>query len=501
MLHLPWLELSVLIPLAGAAWVWRIRTAEKARRHTIVIAAATLLCALGAWQDFEWMNVGTASGPWIAWAMIDRLSAPVLPLAAMLYLATCTGTLRTKVNRYSFAAALLSLAILLATLCCREPWGIIALLAAGTLPPYLELRARRKPVRVYVLHMSLFVALLVTGQALLDAASGGALSALAVALLAGAVLIRSGVVPLHAWMTDLFEHATFGTALLFVTPMVGAYAAVRLVLPSAPDWILGGIALTSLLTAVYAAGMALVQQEARRFFCYLFLSHSSLVLVGLETATTISMTGALSLWLSAGLALAGFGLTLRSIESRTGRLSLADYHGLYDHIPMLAVFFLLTGLASVGFPGTFGFVGIELLVDGAVSIHPAVGMAVVVATALNGIAVLQTYFRVFTGKRHATTIRLRSRFAERVAVLVLTAIILGGGLFPQPGISSRHGAAVQLVEGRRSLALTAQHPNVPEHIEVPADARTASERWREGPPHLDRQAARAIISEPRRQLR
>ena len=38
----------------------------------------------------------------------------------------------------------------------------------------------------------------------------------------------------------------------------------------------------SLVTAVYAAGMAVVQREARRFFAYLFLSHASLVLVGLE---------------------------------------------------------------------------------------------------------------------------------------------------------------------------------------------------------------------------
>src|SRR5690242_18991298 len=98
-------------------------------------------------------------------------------------------------------------------------------------------------------------------------------------------------------MTDLFEHATFGTALLAVTPMIGAYGVMRMVLPIAPDWALRTIALVSLLTAVYAAGMALVQHEARRFFCYMFLSHSSLLLVGMESATPIGLTGALSVWL------------------------------------------------------------------------------------------------------------------------------------------------------------------------------------------------------------
>jgi NADH-quinone oxidoreductase subunit M len=48
-------------------------------------------------------------------------------------------------------------------------------------------------------------------------------------------------------------------------------------------------------------------------------------------------------------------LSLRALEARHRRLSLAGFHGLYEHTPALAVCFLLTGLASVGFPGTFGF--------------------------------------------------------------------------------------------------------------------------------------------------
>jgi NADH-quinone oxidoreductase subunit M len=271
----------------------------------------------------------------------------------------------------------------------------------------------------------------------------------AIALLIGAVLVRSGIVPAHCWMTDLFEHATFGTALLFVTPMVGAYAAVRLLLPIAPDWALRSFALISLFTAVYAAGMALVQREARRFFAYLLLSHSSLVLVGLEIATPVGLTGALCLWMSVGLALTGFGLTLRSVEARKGRLLLSEYHGLYEHMPSLAAFFLVTGLASIGFPGTIGFVGAELLVEGAVDVYPLVGMAVVVAAALNGIAVVQAYLRIFTGARHYPSISLQSRGSERVAVLTLAVLIFGGGIFPQPGLSSRHHAAREVIEARR----------------------------------------------------
>jgi NADH-quinone oxidoreductase subunit M len=199
---------------------------------------------------------------------------------------------------------------------------------------------------------------------------------------------------------------------------------------------------------VYAAGMALVQREARRFFCYLFLSHSSLVLIGLEVATPLGLTGGLCVWLSVGISLAGLGLTLRALESRTGRLSLADYHGFYEHMPTLATFFLITGLASIGFPGTVGFVGAELLVEGAVSASPMVGALLVFAAALNGIAIMFAYFRLFTGKQQTVSISLNARWPERIAVLALTALIIGGGLWPQPGVTSRYHAAIELIDRR-----------------------------------------------------
>lgn len=456
-LHVPWLEISILLPLIGALIVCLVRDRDTARRHCLWICGLTFVCAVGEWLDFGTLHVFEAHDHWgLIEAVfhkdvfvIDEFSAPLLPLAALVYLLTVLATVRTKVDRFTFGWAPFSEALLLATLACKEPWVIIGLLIVSALPPFFELLARGRCTRVYVFHMSAFAALLIAGQALHDHSSTGSIaSATAVVLLALAALIRSGIAPLHCWMTDLFEKATFGTALLYVTPLAGAYAAMRLVLPIAPDWILRAIALVSLTTAVYSACMALVQTEPRRFFCYLFLSHSSLVLVGLELVTPTGLTGALCVWLSVGMSLAGFGLTLRAMEARTGALTLNKFHGLYDHTPTLAAFFLLTGLASIGFPGTIGFVGAELVLEGAVEVYPAIGFVVVLAAALNGIAVMHAYFRIFTGTRHVTSVSLCARPRERLAVLVLTLLILGGGFFPQPGVESRYHAAIALLEHR-----------------------------------------------------
>ena len=468
-LHLPWLELSICLALLGAFAAGFSRTRELARTRCIAFCGLVFFCTVCEWLDFVSLHTFEAHDHWdvLGWLahgdvfVVDELSAPLLPLAGLLYLMVILSTQRTKSGRFSFGWAMVGEAIILATLSCRRPWMIIALMAVSCVPPWLELRRRGQSTRVFALHMGLSTLALLLGWLWIDMtmpvemhANLAAFKAngFAVGLLAIGALMRSGVVPVHCWMTDLFEKATFGTALLFVTPLTGAYVVMRLILPIAPQWSLECIAVMSLITAVYAAGMALVQTEARRFFCYLLLSHASLVLVGLELATPIGLTGGLCVWLSVGLSLAGFGITLRCVESRIGRISLSQYHGLYEQMPTLAGLFLLTGLSSIGFPGTVGFIGMELLTEGAVAISAWVGGIVVFAAALNGIAIVHGYFRVFTGCRHVSAVPLFARPSERIAVIVFAGLILGGGLIPQPGVGSRYHAAVKLLESRNGQA-------------------------------------------------
>ncbi|HVW02438.1 MAG TPA: proton-conducting transporter membrane subunit [Planctomycetaceae bacterium] len=470
MTELPYLELSILLPLVGAIGMARHPDSEQARKWSMVITGFTCLFAIGVWQEslaFR-SSAGVVLGRWVNGIIggevlaVDQFSAPVLPLVSLLNFLTVGATSRTKIRRFSFAWTLLSESIALAMFSCRQPWLIIALLAAANVPIYLELKYRGRHTRVFVLHMGLCIGLLVIGQAFASLGGTGDSAWLlwGVVPLLAAVLIRSGIAPFHCWMTDLFEHATFGSALLFVTPIAGAYAAVRLVLPIAPEWVLRSLGLLSLATAVYASGMALIQSDARRFFCYLFLSHSALVLVGLESVSPLGLTGALCVWLSAALSLGGFGLSMRGIESRRGRLRISELHGLYDHMPNLAMCFMLTGLASVGFPGTLGFVGTELLVDGAVAAYPYVGVVVVIAAAINGIAVVRAYFNLFGGPSYPSTIPLQIRVRERFAVLTLALLILLGGVAPQSSIVSRQRAAEELLRQRESPHAEAESPHV-----------------------------------------
>jgi len=459
-LHFPWLLASITVAMGGVAWVWR---QDRATAHiaAVISAIVVLLLVCAAEVDFHLVKqsgVAVAVDPlsrWLGWPILalDALNSLLLPYAALLFLLLLIAAPRVKMKQFSLARTLVSEAIVLATLSCREPSLIAALLIGGILPTWLELRGRinfgsGQGLRVFSAYMAVCTASLVLGGAFAGTASMG----MGMWCVATAILIRQGLVPFHSWVPELFEAATLGTALAFVAPMVSAYALIRMVVPVAPDWFLHGFGVLAMFTALYSAGMALVQRDARRLFCYLLMSHSALVCVGLGSRNAIALTGGLCLWLSSGLALTGFGLTIWWLEARRGRLSLTGLHGGYEHTPLLAGCFLLTGLGSVGFPGTLGFVGAELMVDGSVQAYPVMGLGVVFAAALNGIAVVQAYFTLFTGRHHVSMLNLRMRVRERIAILVLAALLLIGGLLPQSLIISRYTAATTIFNDETTQA-------------------------------------------------
>ena len=458
LLHLPWLEFAIGAGLIGSPIVSRLRDPHRAYRWGILFTGISFVSALVAWLVFTLevpaeLTRRYSVQPWLFGRPIfglDELSAPLVPTVALLHFLTAVATATTHMRRFSFSWSLAAEVISLATFSCKEPWVLVGLLVVSTVPPYVELVNRRRPTRLYAMHMALFVMLLVLGWAIVERSThSAAVPAWWVTLpLLAAILVRCGTVPAHCWLTDWFEHASMGIALLYVIPLFGVYAVIRLMMPVGQDWVLRSIGLISLITAVYAAGMATIQRETRRFFAHLFLSITSLVLVGLELQTELSLTGSLCLWFAAIVSLGGFGLTFRALEARFGRLALTDYHGLYEHSPTLAVFFLLTGLASVGFPGTLGFIATELLVDSAVEANPYIGIGVIATGALNGIAVVRAYFLLFTGARHISTVSAEIGLRERIAVLTLSGLILGGGIFPQTNVSSRQRAAEEILQDR-----------------------------------------------------
>lgn len=460
----PWASLLVALPLL--AILVQARAARLSyltgRRLVLAVSTAVLVLSLGLPLRFRGAAPGLVLGdpldPLAALGGgplfgIDELGAWLLPFAALVFAVVVWVTPKTERDAASLRRVLFAEAVVLATFASRHEVALAVLWPLAMVPVLRELAARgpsaAAALRLFARAMGLSAALFAAGVLLLLLAPGApAARTAATAALLIAILLRKGIVPFHSWMPPLFEQAPIGMVLLFSTPQLGAYAAVRLLAPHAPAGILHVVGAASLATAVYGALLALVQKDARRAFGFLFMSESALVLTGLECSSHTGLAGGLTIWLSSGLALTGFGMTLWVLEARRGRLSLARFHGGHEHTPVLAACFLLLGLASVGFPGTLGFVGEELLIDGAVVEFPHVGFGVVVAAAFNAITVMRAYLHLFCGARFRSDVPQRVRPREHIAFAALVIFLLAGGLLPQAVVASRSRAADEILQVR-----------------------------------------------------
>ena len=435
---------------------------EHLRRLAVASAIAMLVAALviplsPAVRNF---SLHTSAVSWIPGGedvvRVDTLSAALLPFAAGLWLLTVAVTPRASLDQRGLRRTAVTTLITLASF-LTESAVVLLVLSAASVWTFLSALAdpvHRYQRRVVAMYLGASTLLFAIGVALLvgPGVQNTAFETTGMWLIVIAALIRKGIVPFHAWVPEVFDHGRLGPAILFNAPQLGAYMTVVLIVPRASSEMLRAIALLALGTAVYGAALALVQRSARRACGYLFMSQSALVMAGLDCTSVTALAGGLLVWLSAGLAFAGLARCVLVLEARRGRLDLTTYHGGYDRMPVLAITFLAMGLACTGFPGTLGFVGQELLVDGAVDVFPVMGFAVVIASALTGLAVLRMYFSLFCGRPEALAhpgLRLGLRPREAWTFVALVTTLVGLGLAPRPLADSRFEASAEILKLRQ----------------------------------------------------
>jgi NADH-quinone oxidoreductase subunit M len=453
----------IAAPLAGAM---ALRFAERRFDPRLIAATAVGISLLAAIAAAVCWHLGggrpasfghrLAGGDLV---FVDGLTALLLPSIAVVDMAIVLVAPRRAFASPAVRRLLVGAAITFSTLCTTHPVALVVLWAASILATWTTVRSTvggRGPARVYGLTMSAALACMVVGTALLVAdppwlAGSGLKGAAGGWLVAVAVMIRKGLVPFHSWYPALFSGASLATALVVTMPQVATYTALRLLVGHA-DGVpheLVVLANAALITAAYGAALAVVQRDVRGLLGTLAMSQSAMVLAGLSGTVPTELCGALAVWVSSGLALTGMGLVVWALESRGGMISIETLQGRFADAPSLAAFFLLFGLATLGFPGTLSFVADDLIISGSLDDHLHAGVFVILTTVFAGIAVMRGWFRVFGGPvvvdapRHAILPR------ERFAFTALLAILFGLGLWPGPFVQSLETVAASLLAARQ----------------------------------------------------
>lgn len=182
--------------------------------------------------------------------------------------------------------------------------------------------------------------------------------------------IKVPMVPLHTWLPDAHVEApTAGSVILAgVLLKMGTYGFMKLGMPLFPDAVrLLSPALMALavVSIIYGAGLALVQNDIKKIIACSSISHLGYVMLGLVCLDPAGIQGAVIQMVSHGLVAAGLFLVIGMIYERCHTRALADYGGLARQMPLYAIFVMIFVLASAGLPGTSGFTGEFLVLLGA----------------------------------------------------------------------------------------------------------------------------------------
>ncbi|HEY0798324.1 MAG TPA: NADH-quinone oxidoreductase subunit M, partial [Candidatus Baltobacteraceae bacterium] len=184
-----------------------------------------------------------------------------------------------------------------------------------------------------------------------------------------AFLIKTPVWPLHTWAPDTYADLPPPIAAVVgaVQSKAGVYGFIVIGLGLFPTYMRAAapaIIVLALISLVYGALVALVQDDLKRIIAYSSLSHLGLIVLAIFTFNPIALAGANVYIIAHGLFSAGLFLVLGWVETREETRSLSHLGGLGVRNPRLAGALVIVSLAALGLPGLCGFAGELLILTG-----------------------------------------------------------------------------------------------------------------------------------------
>ncbi len=262
-------------------------------------------------------------------------------------------------------------------------------------------------------------------------------------LLIIAFAVKLPVWPLHTWLPDAHTDAPTAVSVMLagVLLKMGGYGMIRISAGMFPEVIVEAafaIGLFGVINILYGAFVTLRQTDLKRLIAFSSVSHMGFVLIGISSvagaAGVVSPVGlsgaALQMFTHgtiAGLMFLVVGLMYEKAHTRY----IPDLGGLATRMPVIAAVFLLAGLASLGLPGTSGFVSEILVFLGAFPVYSWLTGAAAFGIVITAGYILWMVQRTLFGpaKERFDSIR-DATVLEMVPLLVLVVAIIAVGIYP-----------------------------------------------------------------------
>ncbi|MBK5911667.1 NADH-quinone oxidoreductase subunit M [Rhodothalassium salexigens] len=292
--------------------------------------------------------------------------------------------------------------------------------------------------------------------------------------------------PVHTWLPDAHVEApTAGSMLLAgVLLKFGGYGFLRFSLPMFPiasvelGWLIFAL---SMVAIVYASLVALAQTDMKKLIAYSSVAHMGYVTIGLFVFNHQGLDGAVFQMLSHGVVSAALFLCVGVVYDRLHTREIARYGGLAHNMPAYATVFMIFTLASLGLPGTSGFVGEFLSMMGAFQRDSLIALVAALGVILGAVYMLYLYRRVFLGPLEKADLKALADldWREKSLFVPMAAVVLWLGVFPNNVLDVMRPTVDNLL-AEHEAAITAYERSIESAREAEQAAEAAAAAAGEG---------------------
>ena len=267
-----------------------------------------------------------------------------------------------------------------------------------------------------------------------------------------AFAIKVPMFPLHTWLPDAHVEApTAGSVILAAILLkMGVYGFLRFLLPIFPEAtldLLPFLSIVAIIGIIYGAMVAFAQRDLKKLVAYSSVSHLGLVMLGIFVLNIQGLEGGLYLMVSHGISTGALFIIVGMVYERRHTKLIEEFGGLSKVMPLLAAFFMLTALSSIGLPLLNGFIGEFLVLLGAFRFNYIYSILGATGLILGAIYMLWAYQRVMFGPvdKPENRVLIDINLREIMVLLPLAIMMILMGVYPKPFLSRMEPTVQELL--------------------------------------------------------
>ncbi len=265
-------------------------------------------------------------------------------------------------------------------------------------------------------------------------------------------MVKIPMWPFHTWLPDAHVEApTAGSVILAgVLLKMAGYGFIRFSIgffPEASELFAPLIFTLSIIAIIVTSLIALVQEDMKKLIAYSSVAHMGFVTLGIFTFTVQGIEGSVIQMISHGIVSAALFLCVGVVYDRLHTREISRYGGLVSKMPMYAFTFMIFILASLGLPGTSGFVGEFLVLLSIFSINTYFAVFATTGVVLAATYSLWLYRRMIFGAliKDDLSEMLDLTRREIITFVPLIALTIFIGIYPKPVIDIIEPSAKKIV--------------------------------------------------------